>query len=157
MAEQDSTQSTVVFSLQGPYLALDGEITITVPETRFLVSPSAQPSKSYVATPPAQIVLFHDTTRPTANFSHDAAKMGHTTRLVVAARFSEPVRLVSASLPQLPFELETMRWGVDQNPWFADCGYMGVDLGPYLGGQMRQAQRVMRRFAPEAFAAAAKL
>jgi ectoine hydroxylase-related dioxygenase (phytanoyl-CoA dioxygenase family) len=59
--------------------------------------------------------------------------------------------------PRLPFELETMRWGVDQNPWFADCGYMGVDLGPYLGGQMRQAQRVMRRFAPEAFAAAAKL
>ena len=48
--------------------------------------------------------------------------------------------------PTLPYELETMRWGLDQNPWFADTSYMGSDLGCYYGGQLNNLQKVMRRF-----------
>ena len=48
--------------------------------------------------------------------------------------------------PALPFELETMRWGLDQNPWFSDTSYMGRDLGRYYGGQLTNLQKVMRHF-----------
>ena len=37
------------------------------------------------------------------------------------------------------------RWGLDQNPWFADPSYMGP-LGPYFDGQLSNLQKVMRRY-----------
>lgn len=47
--------------------------------------------------------------------------------------------------PELPYELETMRWGLDQNPRFADPSDMGP-LGPCFDGQLSNLQKVMRRY-----------
>ena len=51
--------------------------------------------------------------------------------------------------PALPYQLETMRWGLNQNPWFADTSYMGRDLGRYHGGQVSNLQKVMTLRYPE--------
>ena len=50
--------------------------------------------------------------------------------------------------PALPYQLTTMRWGLEHNPWLAKPEYMG-DLGPYFGAQLGNLHRVMRHFAPQ--------